>query len=156
KLLGTLREVTRRAIRIAAVLKREQCQVIVACSGDLVDIPASYVAARWLGLPLVAYMFDDYTTQWTLKFPQAFAQWVWRRMAGRTTRVIVPNEFLAASYHQRYGIDPVVIHNAAEDVPDDDPEQHSWPEKDGAIQVVYTGAVYEAHYDAFRSLLAAL
>ncbi|HYE16131.1 MAG TPA: hypothetical protein VD968_16960, partial [Pyrinomonadaceae bacterium] len=30
------------------------------------------------------------------------------------------------------------------------------PRPDGEVRIVYTGAIYEAHYDAFRNLLAAL
>jgi glycosyltransferase involved in cell wall biosynthesis len=69
-------------------------------------------------------------------------------------RVVVPNEFLRDEYRQRYGVEPVVIHN-----PSDPPEPDiaaPWPADPGEIKIVYTGAVYQAHYDAFRNLLEAI
>ncbi len=154
--LGTAREMLTRAARIAAIVKREQCTGIIACSGDLIDIPAAYLAARWLRLPFVPYMFDDYTAQWTLQFPRTFARHAWRFLARRASAVIVPNEFLAAEYRRRYAIEPVIVRNIIEDPDADGLHERSWPADSGTIRIVYTGAVYDAHYDAFRNLLSAL
>ena len=56
-----------RARRISRILKREQCNAVVACTGDLYDLPAASLASRWTGVRYYAYLFDDYIYQWTLQ-----------------------------------------------------------------------------------------
>jgi len=72
------------------------------------------------------------------------------------TQVIVPNEFLAEAYAQRYGTKPVVIHNPCEGVEVRSGAGESWPAHPGEIKIIYTGAIYHAHYDAFYNLLPAI
>ncbi|MCK7479364.1 MAG: hypothetical protein M0C28_19920 [Candidatus Moduliflexus flocculans] len=71
-------------------------------------------------------------------------------------KVLVPNEFLGAEYSHRYHISPVVIHNpcahehlALETI-------QPWPAQEDVIKIIYTGAVYHAHFDAFHNLIKAL
>ncbi|TMJ66101.1 MAG: glycosyltransferase family 4 protein [Alphaproteobacteria bacterium] len=64
----------RRARQIETVVRARDYRAIVACSGDPIDLPASAIAARRLGIPLIAYMFDDYGTQYKILPPyQQFA-----------------------------------------------------------------------------------
>src|SRR6266498_1962085 len=45
-----------RSRRIARIATREECGAIVACSGgDLLDLPAGYLASRRLHIPFYAY-----------------------------------------------------------------------------------------------------
>jgi glycosyltransferase involved in cell wall biosynthesis len=127
----------------------------VACSGELLDIPAGFMAARSLGIAFFAYMFDDYASQWIQPFPRGFAQAAWRGLARRCTGVIVPNEALQAEYRRRHGIEAVVVRNPAEDLLEAG-EAWPWPAHSDEIRLVYTGAIYDAHLDAFHNLIAAL
>ena len=136
-------------------LVSERCTSIIACTGDLYDIPAGFLASRLARIPFYAYIFDDYVYQWTGR-----RRWIARIIASiifRTAeKVIVPNEFLGAEYSHRYHISPVVIHNpcAPEHLARD--TIVSWPAQEDVIKIIYTGAIYHAHFDAFHTLIKAL
>ena len=36
-----------RAFQVARILKKERCDLLIACTGDLHDLPAACLAARW-------------------------------------------------------------------------------------------------------------
>lgn len=155
KLSATLAETRRRAKHIREALDRENCQALIACSADLVNLPAGYLAARQLGIPFYPWLFDDYETQWIQRFPRTFARWAMRFLAPRAERVLVPNAFLAELVRNRHGIEPLVIANVCDSVAAAPPVL-PWPACPDAIRVVYTGAVYQAHFDAFRNLQTAV
>ena len=161
--LGVIRElgnillqVPQRAMSVARILKRERCRAIVACSGDLFDIPAGYLASRWARVPFYAYVFDDYTYQWIEGLHRYFARWAESIVLKGAAGVIVPNEFLRDEYRRRYQLAPTVIHNPCEVSEIDERDQPPWPADEDEIKIVYTGAIYHAHYDAFRNLIAAI
>jgi glycosyltransferase involved in cell wall biosynthesis len=126
-------------------------RAIIACSGDPVDLPASAIAARRLGVPLLAYMFDDYGTQYKIVPPyQQFAARCDRFVARRADRIIVPNEMLAAEYGARHRVEPVIIRNPHAGVYGNGTD---WPLGANETRIVYTGSVYHVHDDAFARLL---
>jgi glycosyltransferase involved in cell wall biosynthesis len=143
-----------RGRRITKIARRERCDAIVACTGgDLLDLPAGYLASRRLGVNFYAYVFDDYLYVWPKmrRFAARLESFLMKRAAG----VITPNEFMRNELHLRYGINPVVIRNAC-DVTEYEGIQAESPKGDAAPRIVYTGAIYDAHYDAFRNLLRAV
>lgn len=151
----TLLEIRSRARQIGEIARRERLGLIVACSGDLADIPASGLAARRAGIPLLPYLFDDYLYQWTGSMRTAARRlepWVMKHVQ----HVIVPNEFLRDEYAGRYGVHATVVRNPCPmpNLAALDTAARVYPP--GGIDVVYAGAVYHAHYDAFRNLLAAI
>ncbi|HMF56805.1 MAG TPA: glycosyltransferase [Pyrinomonadaceae bacterium] len=143
----------RRGRRIAEILRRERCEAVVACTGgDLLNLPAGYRASRMLGLPFYPYYFDDYATQ--VPKLQFFAKRVEPRLLKRAEAVIAPNEFMSDVLRQRHGVSAVIVRNCC-----DISEYRSLPEKktaSGEVKIVYTGAIYGAHFDAFQRLLAAI
>lgn len=144
-----------RAKQIAAIAARERCGLIVGCTGDLFDLPAACLAARRAGIPFVPYLFDDYVHQWTGP-SRSLARRLEPALFRRSRGAIVPNEFLQAEYARRYGASPALIRNPCP-MPDLDALDRAGPaDGDGGTRLVYTGAVYRAHYDAFRNLAAAL
>jgi glycosyltransferase involved in cell wall biosynthesis len=156
--------IAQRARRIAAIVRREGCRAVVGCTGgrDLLDLPSAYLASRMAGVPFYPYYFDDYYYQWA-----AIAHWkaldgrfIARRLESALVRgaerVIVPNEFMGAELRRRYGVEATVIHNPC-DVPEGAGASDGEPSiPGGEVRVVYTGAVYDAHYDAFLNLVEAL
>lgn len=149
--------ILRRARSIARIIAREECGAILACSGDAFDLPAAYLASQWARVPFYAYLFDDYLKQW--EHP-AYHRPSVRRAEPLALRgaagVIVPNEFLRDEYRRRYQVEPVIVRNASEARETEDEAPLAWPVDDGEIKVVYTGAIYHAHYDAFRNLIEAI
>lgn len=144
-----------RARQIGEIARKERLGLIVACSGDLIDLPASCLAGRRSGIPFVPYLFDDYIHQWTGSMRAAARRmepWVMKHARA----VIVPNEYLRDEYAKRYGVCATVVRNPCPlpDLAALDGDARSFP-PDG-IDIVYTGAVYHAHYDAFRNLVAAI
>ncbi len=144
-----------RAREIARAARRRGCGALVACSGDLLDLPAAYLASRRLGVPFVAYLFDDYTHQWTTPARRAFAAWCERWMLPRAAAVIVPNELLADAYRARHGVTPLLVRNPTEPQAGARVAPTTWPRDGDVARIVYTGSIYHAHGDAFRRLAAA-
>ena len=142
-----------RARRLAQIVRSEKAEAIVACTGNLLDLPAGYLASRRTGVPFYAYLFDYYSYQ-SLDpveafYARRFEPWVLKGAAG----IIAPNEFLRDDLESRYGVEATVIHNPC------DLTEYSQPlenEPTAGVDIVYTGAVYDAHFDAFRNLLAGL
>jgi glycosyltransferase involved in cell wall biosynthesis len=157
-----------RARRIARIVRRERCDAIVACTGgeDLLDLPAAYLASRMTGARYYPWMFDHYEQQWrhashvfgrSRRWPM-IGRMIRAIMRGATS-VIAPNEFTARLVEQRYGGRASIVRNpvdmSAYPEPDASAEEPSAP-VDDELRIVFTGAVYEAHFDAFRNLIAAL
>lgn len=143
-----------RARQVERILRAETCGTLIACSGDLLDIPSGFMASRRVGAAFYAYMFDDYAYQWTSRLYRWLASRFERVILPRAAGVIAANEFLAAEYRRRCGIEVVVIHNPTEvDLGAAQPQETTGT---GETRIVYTGSVYHAHSDAFRNLQAAM
>jgi len=143
-----------RSCTFIRVLERERSQAVIACTGSLLDLPVGYLASRWTRVPFYVYVFDDYVHQWIQPVRRFLAERIAPFLLRGAKAVIVPNEFLRDEYRRRYGIEPVVIHNPV------DPVEAStampWPADTSEITIMYTGAIYQAHYDAFHNLLEAI
>ena len=145
-----------RAGQIAKILRGEKCQAVVACTGDLLDLPAAFLAARRVGIPFYAYVFDHYSyREWIYPAKRFWARRLEPLLLRRAAGVVVPNEVLGDTLRERYGVVAHVIHNSFDLSPyqalPSNPMAH-----DGEIKIVYTGDIYEAHYDAFQTLLEAI
>ncbi|PYS24716.1 MAG: hypothetical protein DMF72_04580 [Acidobacteria bacterium] len=145
-----------RARQISALVLREQCDAIVAFTGHASDLPAACLAAKRTRIPFYPYVLDHYSyREWRNRVTGFWARRLEGLVMKRATRVIVTNEVLSSDLHRRFGIEPKVIHNSIDLSGYEDASLD--PEPLGAeIKIVFTGDVYEAHYDAFRSLLAGL
>jgi glycosyltransferase involved in cell wall biosynthesis len=157
ELVNILIQVFQRARRVVQLVKQEKCGAIMACSGDVVDIPAGYLASRWARLPFYVYLFDDYLYQWTRTLHRFFVRRAEAIALKSAAAIIVPNEFLRDEYHRRYGVDSIVIHNPYEPRDTDEtakPLDQSTGHEE--VSIVYTGAIYHANYDAVRNLLTAI
>lgn len=152
--LKTFGRLFARARRLAAIVQQEACEAIVVCSGDLLDLPAAFLASRRLGLPCYVYVFDDYrhhsygALRWFARWAEP---WCLRRAAG----VVVINEFLRDELLRRHGPLPVTLIRNPCSLHLAPPGAFRPIPANGEIRIVFTGAIYEAHYDAFRHLLAA-
>lgn len=157
--LDGLYRIYRYALQIRRIVAQQGCTAILACSGDPFDLPAAYLASRYAKVPLIPYMFDDYLYQWTGPY-----RTLSRLFAGRIMKsaedVIVPNEHLKRDYDARYGIESTVIHNPCviDDygIPEPNAKNHRHTLDASHVNIVYTGSVYHAHYDAFRNMISAI
>jgi glycosyltransferase involved in cell wall biosynthesis len=149
--------VRQRARQIADVIKREGCDAIVACTGDALDLPAGRIAARRVGVPFYAYLFDHYSYRewrdpakrfWTRRFEH----WLMKS----ADALICPNEVLRDDLRERFGVEATVIHNSCDISPYDSAAAGVASSNGIGGGLVYTGDIYEAHYDAFCNLLEAL
>ena len=145
-----------RGRRIAKIVKREGCEAIVSCSGDLLDPPAAYFASRLTGVPYYPYFFDYYAHQFIDPRVRALATFLEPYLVRGAKDVIVPNETLAEELRRQHGVQSTVIHNPcnlSQYSPISNSDRTSIT---GEIKITYTGAVYEAHFDAFKNLLTAI
>jgi len=142
--------------QIASIVRRENCGAIVACTAGLLEMPAGYLASRLAGVPFYPYIFDYYSYQWTDPLKRRFAEFFEPIVLRGAAGIIVPNEFMRDELFNRYSVESTVIHNPCDLAPYRAAPNGELTRNNGEIKIVYTGAVYEAHYDAFRNLLAAI
>jgi glycosyltransferase involved in cell wall biosynthesis len=152
---GLFATVRRRAAMIAEIVQAERCDSIVVCTGgDMLDIPAAYLAARRADVRFIPYYFDHWSQQ------AAFAPRLQRLLEllepsilRRAFAVIVPNEFLAQDLQMHGRVRTEIVRNACE-IPCPPLARMA----DGRVpaSIVYTGAVYAANHDAFRNLVDVL
>ena len=152
---GLLATVRRRAAMIAEIVQAERCDSIVVCTGgDMLDIPAAYLAARRAGVRFIPYYFDHWSQQ------AAFAPRLQRlvellepSILRWAFAVIVPNEFLARDLQVHGKVRTAIVRNACE-IPR--PPLARTADGRAPASIVYTGAVYVANHDAFRNLVDVL
>ena len=146
-----------RAKQIADIVSYEKCDAVVACTGDLLDLPAGYLASCRTGVPFFAYIFDHYSyREWYNSVRQFWAKRFEPVLMRKAAGVIAPNEVLRDDLRQNFGINAAVIHNSL-DISTYQTLMDNAPVKsDTEVRIVYTGNIYEAHYDAFRNLLDAI
>ena len=148
-------QVMARAIQIRRIVRKENSGLLIPCTGDFYDLPASYVASRWTGVPLAPYIFDDYAYQW-IGINREISRRVERIILKHAKEVAVPNEYMQREYRTRHGVESFLIRNPCI-IPDlDELDAADRVFSKGAISIVYTGAIYHAHYDAFRNMVSAL
>lgn len=143
--------------RIADIVRREQCDAVVACTGDVRILPAGYLASRAANVPFYAYLFDHYSyREWDdpvkAFWARRFEPFIMKGAAG----VIAPNEILRDDLRERFGVEAAVIHNSFDISPYETQAPVEAGNRSGEVNIVYTGAVYEAHFGAFRNLMAAI
>jgi glycosyltransferase involved in cell wall biosynthesis len=141
--------------RVADLLRRSGCTAIVAGTEHVLDLPLAYTAARRARVGFYAHLFDYYSEKWTGPVSRLLARGLEGPLLRRADGVVVPNPLLAEALERRYGVRPAVVPNAVDVSGYESRRRAPDPVGDEAA-VVYTGAVYEAHYDAFRNLLSAL
>lgn len=154
-LLNTIWGIFDRARQITRIIRSENCDLLIGCTGDLYDLPATWLASRWTGIPFIAYIMDDYTFQWA-GLRRRMAGWLETKFIHEASRVFVLNEFVRLRYVERHSVQPYVIHNPVR-MPDlDKSEPTAKGSNSGRIDIVYTGSIYHAHYDAFLNLIEVL
>jgi glycosyltransferase involved in cell wall biosynthesis len=144
-----------RAWGIMKLMRHHPVDVLVACSGDIADIPAGFIASSILRIPFIIYLFDDYVYQWTgiyRLFARLVAPFIFRRCAG----VIGPNEFICDEYRQQHEVKCALIRNPGDQEELEKPVYSGWPSEAGKITITYTGAIYHANYDCFQNLVHVL
>ena len=153
---GMLATVFERAIQIVAELKRNRVDVVIGASGSPFDIPSAWLAARRLGLPFAAWLFDDPVMQWPKDIGhRGFAQ-TWEQFWANDAIVLVPNELMAEVFsgRHRYSKAPHVVRNPAPAAAFGREPRNEF--SGHPIRIVYTGSIYSAQADAVRDLVEAL
>lgn len=153
--VSILWEIYGRARQVKKLIQKEDCKLLIGCTGDLYDLPSGFLAARWARVPFLSYIFDDYIYQWTGLY-RTIARHLEPAILKRSRFVIVTNEHMKKEYMRRYGLRSTIIHNPCPlpDIADLDRAEKVFDTQ--GINIVYAGAVYHAHYDAFRNLIAAI
>lgn len=141
--------------KLSQTFLREKCTVVVGCSADLIGTYVTYSAAREANIPFILYAFDDYTRQWTTEAQRFFAQQKGAELIANSDHLIVPNEFLCKLYNSEYAVNPVVIHNPV-DCQRYSKTSSSSIRENSQIDIIFTGDIYEVHFNAFRDLIEAI
>jgi len=142
-----------RERQFSRVIRKEGCTSILGCTGNLLDPLAVHRVSKRQGIPYGLYIFDDYSAVWAPPILKTLIDSRIQEIFSNAEVVIVPNEFLQEKYRKLFGIDPVVIHNPCDLTPY---EISKKPREGAETRIVYTGAIYEAHFDVFRALVKAI
>jgi len=146
----------RAVVRGVAAVRRERCGALIAAPDRVEDLPIAFVICRLSGARFYPYLFDDYATKWTPPREKAFARRIEPFLLKRAAGIIVPNEYLGDDLRRRYGVRSSVVRNPTE-IPAEQPDREDQArELCRPVAIVFTGAVYHAHYGAFRNLLEAI
>jgi len=148
--------VSQLAHQLVDIIKRERCDVVLGCTGDVADLPAALSASRRTGVPFFAYVFDHYVyREWRYPIRRWWARYFERKLMREAAGVIALNETLCDDLRERFGVEASLIHNSF-DISRYTANGRPPTTADDGIKIVYTGDVYEAHYDAFRNLINAI
>jgi glycosyltransferase involved in cell wall biosynthesis len=154
---STAASIRKRAAEIAVGAARTGCTILIGCSGSPYDLTATALAARYLNLPFLAYLFDDPIYQWPTRSSRAAAGRLSKIWLPLAKTIIVTNEFLAKDWRKRGAARVTTVRNPAADIEGAPGGRAASPRPAGAaLPIVYTGSVYHAQADAFRNLLSAL
>ena len=145
-----------RIYQFKKILQKEQCKVVIGCTGDLFDPPAAFIAGKELGIPFILYTFDFYSRQWIHPVLRDFSEKKEREIITGPSRVIVPNECMQKEYFQKYGILATVIHNPFDLKEYERNVKITRADTSNDPKIVYTGAIYDAHFTAFHNLISAI
>jgi len=145
-----------RTYQFKKILQKEQCEAVIGCTGDLFDPPAAFLASKELGIPFILYTFDFYSRQWTHPVLREFSEKHEKKIVTHAAQIIVANECMREEYQKRYGVPTTVIHNPSDLAEYEKNVQGIDLKKPGTPIIVYTGAVYEAHFSAFHNLISAI
>lgn len=156
---GLVRDCFVRSREIAAAIAKHPVDVVVGCSGNPFDLPASFLAARRMSIPFVAYLFDDPVFQWEPGLYRRLSRY-WESVWGpRAAAIIAPNEVLVSDVKRRVRCGGFhIVRNPAENA-SFAPSRVSVTWKRGPNEprsIIYTGSVYAAQASAFKNLVAAL
>jgi glycosyltransferase involved in cell wall biosynthesis len=135
--------------RLARAMRSAKADVVVGCTGDLWELPASLLAARIARADFVPYLFDDYVHQWPNRAMRAIARRLEPLVLRRSVAVIVPNEALAEAVERRVGVVPAIVRNPVA-------AEHAAPVEIERGRIVFTGSIYGAQAASLRRLRAAL
>ncbi|MEP7157906.1 MAG: glycosyltransferase [Chloroflexota bacterium] len=153
-------EAARRGKILAEVARRERCASIVATSSSTPDFIAATIAARLARIPLAYYLLDDWSQLVAAALPafRNFASFAQPWLVSRAAATMVISPLLAVELERDYAVAPVVVNHPLpyETVPEVEPVDLPWPHEPGRLSIVFTGRVYDAHYDSLISLLGAL
>jgi glycosyltransferase involved in cell wall biosynthesis len=146
-----------RARAIARILRREQCDAVVVCTGglEILDFPAAFLASRLTGTRFYAYLLDQYGHMVAHVLGKHIFARLEPMLLKRATAVIAPNELLRDEVRRRHQVEAFVIHNPCDLAEYDGPASTETP-RDDETRIVYTGSVGPLQFEPFRHLLAAM
>ena len=146
-----------RARAIARILRREECDAVVVCTGghEILDFPAAFLASRLAGTRFYAYLLDQYGHMVAHVLGEHIFSRLEPMLLKRAVEVIAPNELLRDEVRRRHHVEALVVHNPCDLAEYDGPAAAELP-RDGEIRIVYTGSVGPLQFEPFRDLLAAM
>ena len=150
--LGAMKPIRIRAAEIIALLGGVKPDIVIGCSGDPFDLPASALVAKKFGARFIAYLFDDPIYQWPAGRVRNVVRQLERRWSQLADHVICPNEGLALLIGQRTGREPVVIRNPKDDTLDVGTRHRRDLSSQRPVRLFYSGAISESQGDALSNL----
>lgn len=149
---------TQRACQIVKVFSstKDRPHILIGCTGDYYDPPATWLAARILDCQIGLYYFDDYREQWWADSAIMPAIRLIESYIGpRTDFFFAPNEAMQGKIIRNFDRPCHLVRNPM-------PGNHlpdavlPFPYNGRSVRLVFTGAVYHLNYAVFRAIRQAV
>ena len=145
-----------RARDLARVIRQNSIRILVACTGDVMNLPAGALAAKMSRIPFCAYYLEWYRGQsrsgWQRALVRAMEPWVLRS----ASLVLVHSGALRDRLRDLYGVFATVVPNPASSQSLASSLGDNARLPGGLFTIAYTGAVYDAYLDPLESLAVAI
>ena len=147
-----------------AYLDKNEVDVLIVFSGEIFYPEICRRIAEEYNIPFYFYMLDDYEDQWLNDVDSFIAKDTMYNIAKSDlfAGFIVTNEVMKEKYDLKYSnLKTFIVRNPMPDLTMDEDEcLYDYPKKCERLlneyNIVYTGSIYDAHFDAFETLICAV
>lgn len=137
------------------IIKKEKINSILAFSEVGNFLLSAYILHKITRIPLSIYFFDCYSVAQTKMLRKYFAKPIERWAVKSATNIFVMSEALQDYYQSKYGVASILLPH-----PVDTDDYYNVPKVEGnkrdRVKIVYTGMIYDAHYDSILNLIKAI
>jgi glycosyltransferase involved in cell wall biosynthesis len=139
------------------IIKHEKIGIILVCPEIGNDILSAYIMHKISRIPLSLYFFDYYSEAQTKKIRKYLSKPIEKMAIKAATAVFVMSEALQKYYHVKYGVDTILLPHPIDSKSYNNIIRGTQRKSsNGRKKIVYTGMIYEAHYDAILNLVQAV
>ena len=140
------------------IIKKEKISAILACPEIGNDILSAYLMHKISNVSLALYFFDCYSEAQTRRFRKYLSGPIERMAINAASTIFVMSEALQKHYQLKYGVRAILLPHPV------DSENYlgiatNAKQKEynhGQKKIIYTGMIYEAHYDSILNLVEAI
>ena len=150
--------------KVEDYLNNNKVDLLISFSGELFYPDICRKISEKYNIPFYFYMLDDYEEQWLNKVDKDISKSIMGKIVNSTmfSGFIVTNEVIFEKYNRKYtGTVAYMIRNPMPELNIDCYDEYlseyiNQNDNLKDLSIVYTGSIYDAHFDAFETLISAI